>query len=79
MANIKKTEAKEAERKFKSDLDKVEVAFRKLDKDGDGFIDWEEFKEVSKDLDSEQAKDIFEACDKVILSHFFSFFSFFVF
>ena len=79
MANIKKTEAKEAERKFKSDLDKVEAAFRKLDKDGDGFIDWEEFKEVSKDLDSEQAKDIFEACDKVILSHFLSFFSFFVF
>ena len=76
MANIKKTEAKEAERKFKSDLDKVEAAFRKLDKDGDGFIDWEEFKEVSKDLDSEQAKDIFEACDKVILSHLFSFLSF---
>jgi Ca2+-binding EF-hand superfamily protein len=70
MASIKRTEAKEAERKFKSDLDKVEAAFRKLDKDGDGYIDWEEFKEVSKDLGSEQAKDIFEACDKVILSHF---------
>ena len=70
MANIKRTGAKEADRKFKSDLDKVEAAFRKLDKDGDGFIDWEEFKEVSKDLDSEEAKDIFEACDKVIWSHF---------
>ena len=69
MANVKRTEAKAAERKFKGDLDKVEAAFRKLDKDGDGFIDWEEFKEVSKDLDSEQAKDIFEACDKVIGSH----------
>ena len=70
MANIKRNEGKEAERKFKSDLDKVEAAFRKLDKDGDGFIDWEEFKEVSKDLDSEEAKGIFEACDKVIWSHF---------
>ena len=46
MASIKRAEAKEADRKFKSDLDKVEVAFRNLDKDGDGFIDWEEFKEV---------------------------------
>ena len=33
-------------RKFKKDLDKVESAFRKLDQDGDGFIDWEEFKQV---------------------------------
>ena len=70
MANIKRNDGKESERKFKSDLDKVEAAFRKLDKDGDGFIDWEEFKEVSKDLDSEEAKGIFEACDKVIWSHF---------
>ena len=46
MANIKKAEAKEADRKFQRDLDKVEVAFRKMDKDGDGFIDWDEFKEV---------------------------------
>ena len=43
MANVKRTETKEAERKFKSDLDKVEAAFRNLDKDGDGFIEWEEF------------------------------------
>ena len=37
--------------------------------EGKYFIDWEEFKEVSKDLDSEQAKSIFEACDKVIWSY----------
>ena len=36
----------EADRKLQDDLDKVEAAFRKLDKDGDGFIDWKELKEV---------------------------------
>ena len=46
MVSSKKEEAKAADRKFQKDLDKVELAFRNLDKDGDGFIDWEEFKEV---------------------------------
>eukprot|EP00092_Neocalanus_flemingeri_P020601 GFUD01022320.1.p1 GENE.GFUD01022320.1~~GFUD01022320.1.p1 ORF type:complete len:280 (+),score=121.79 GFUD01022320.1:124-963(+) len=64
MANIKKEEVMESERKLQNDLDKVEAAFRKLDKDGDGFIDWNEFKEVSKDLDTKEAKNIFDACDK---------------
>ena len=65
MANQKLKEIKEQKKRLKKDLDKVEAAFRKLDKDGDGYIDWEEFKEVTKDLDVEQAKGIFEACDEV--------------
>ena len=27
-------------------MDRVEAAFRKFDSDGDGYIDWEEFKQV---------------------------------
>ena len=30
------------------EIDRVEAAFMKLDKDGDGFIDWEEFRQVSR-------------------------------
>ena len=35
-------------RKHKKDaaMDRVEAAFRKFDSDGDGYIDWEEFKQV---------------------------------
>ena len=35
-------------RKQKKDtaMDRVEAAFRKFDSDGDGYIDWEEFKQV---------------------------------
>ncbi len=29
-------------------MDRVEAAFSKFDTDGNGYIDWEEFKEVSK-------------------------------
>ena len=46
MATIKREEEMESKKKFQNDLDKVEATFRKLDKDGDGFIDWEEFKQV---------------------------------
>ena len=35
------------ERKFEEDIDRVEAAFIKFDTDGDGFIDWEEFKQVT--------------------------------
>jgi len=45
-------------------MDRVEAAFHKFDTDGDGFIDWEEFKQVSKNIDSEQARRIFETCDQ---------------
>jgi hypothetical protein len=27
-------------------MDRVEAAFKRFDTDGDGFIDWEEFKQV---------------------------------
>ena len=30
------------------EIDRVEAAFMKLDKDGDGFIDWEEFRQVRR-------------------------------
>lgn len=46
------------------DIDRVEAAFRKFDTDGDGFIDWHEFKQVSKNLDSAQAQRIFDTCDQ---------------
>ena len=32
--------------KYQEDLDRVEAAFRRFDTDKDGFIDWEEFKQV---------------------------------
>ena len=34
------------EMKLEKELDRVEAAFKKMDKDGDGYIDWEEFKQV---------------------------------
>ena len=34
------------EMKLEKVLDKVEAAFKNMDKDGDGYIDWEEFKQV---------------------------------
>lgn len=50
--------------KKKDDVpDKVEAAFNKFDTDGNGFIDWSEFKQLASQLDPEQARRIFEACD----------------
>ena len=60
-----KKKEKPCQAQFKEDLDRVETAFRKFDVDGDGFIDWKEFKEVTKNIDSEQARRIFHSCDQV--------------
>ena len=53
------------EAKLRRDIDRVETAFRKFDIDGDGFVDWEEFKEMTKNMEPEQAKRIFNSLDKV--------------
>ena len=39
--------AVEADARFTEDKDRVEAAFSKFDTDGNGYIDWDEFKEVS--------------------------------
>ena len=46
-------------------MEQVEAAFMKFDLDKDGFIDWEEFQQVAKHLDLNQARRIFETCDEV--------------
>jgi len=51
--------------KLEKNLDKVEIAFKSMDKDGDGYIDWEEFKEVvGTKIGEEEAVKIFSNCDK---------------
>ena len=37
----------EADARFTEDKDRVEAAFSKFDTDGNGYIDWDEFKEVT--------------------------------
>ena len=44
-------------------VERVEAAFMKLDLDKDGFIDWNEFQQVAKHVDLNQARRIFETCD----------------
>ena len=39
-----------------SAMDRVEAAFRKFDSDGDGYIDWEEFKQVKYQSSSHYRK-----------------------
>jgi len=45
-------------------FNKVEAAFRKFDVDKDGFLSWEEFQQLAKDLDQEQALRIFHTCNQ---------------
>ena len=45
--------------------DRIEAAFRRLDLNNDGVLDWEEFKKGTKDLDEDTARRIFKNCDQV--------------
>jgi len=45
-------------------LDKIELAFRKFDKNQDGFLSKEEFDVMMKDVPAEQAERIFRSCDQ---------------
>jgi len=55
----KKVESQDSDK-----MDKVEFAFRKYDSDGDGFLSWEEFQQLVKNLDQEQALRIFNSCNQ---------------
>uniref|UniRef100_A0A0K2UMY9 EF-hand domain-containing protein n=2 Tax=Lepeophtheirus salmonis TaxID=72036 RepID=A0A0K2UMY9_LEPSM len=44
-------------------MDKVEYAFRKYDRNKDGFLCREEFDEMMKTVEKEQADRIFKSCD----------------
>jgi len=45
------------------DEDRVELAFRRIDLNNDGFITWDEFVKNVGDVDPVQAKRIFQTCD----------------
>lgn len=46
------------------ELDRVEGAFRRIDRNGDGFITWEEFQRNTSNLEDTAAKRIFTICDQ---------------
>ena len=46
-------------------VDQVESAFSKLDIDQDGFIGWEEFRQVVTNMSTGEAQRIFDSCDQV--------------
>merc|ERR1712228_538024 len=54
----------EREENDKEYIEQIEAAFMKLDLDKDGFIDWNEFQQVAKHVDLNQARRIFETCDE---------------
>ena len=62
--NQENTKDMSSQQKFLEDINQVEAAFRKFDVDQDGFIDWDEYKHVTKNLNTEQARRIFDACDQ---------------
>ena len=41
------SQARSSDAKFEETMDRVEAAFKKFDTDGNGYIDWDEFKEVN--------------------------------
>jgi len=45
-------------------VDRVEHAFKKMDRDNNGFITWVEFAKKAHFLTEEQSKRIFQACDR---------------
>jgi len=45
-------------------LQRVEAAFHKFDLDKDGFLSWEEFQQMGRNLDQEQALRIFQICNQ---------------
>ena len=46
------------------DLDKIEMAFRLIDTDNDGYIDKSEMEKLTKNLSKEQVNNIYAKCDK---------------
>ena len=46
------------------EIDKVEMAFRLIDTDNDGYIDKSEMEKLTKKLSKEQVNKIYAACDK---------------
>jgi len=47
-----------------TNIDKVELAFRKFDLDKDGFLSWDEFSQFGKNMEPEQALRIFNSCEQ---------------
>ena len=46
------------------EIDKVEMAFRLIDTDNDGYIDKSEMEKLTKNLSKEQVNNIYARCDK---------------
>lgn len=58
-----KAEGSQKEKVDSAAMDRIEVAFRKFDINQDGFLSRDEFDEMMKNVDKEQADRIFKSCD----------------
>ena len=47
----------------------IEAAFRRMDVNNDGFVDWEEFRHTANAIDVEQAEKVFKSYDQVAMSY----------